>query len=469
MKYRLIIYATLLFSLGANAQEVMTLEKCRELALKNNKQLGIANLTSDKSKQTVAEMRANFLPNFSASGNYLLTSSKIKETMKGGYLPTYVPDANGDLQPNVLTSGGVTVVGADGNPVFKEYAYMPDKAFNVKLSGTYTVGLSAEQPIYTGGKISAAYKMSKIGEEVAQENLRLTSSEVIAKTDEAYWLHVKANEMLKAAQSYKKVVAEFYRNIENAKEVGLRLQNDVLKVQVKVNEAELQLRKTENAVRLSRINLCHMIGVSLDSEVKLPESFDDAQIITVNRSLDISSRPEYAMLNHQIKLKEQEVKLIRSDYLPRVGVMGSLGYSYGLKMNGSPLLDKSSMSAIVSISIPIFHWGEGSSKIKVARIERQIAEQRKSDLDQKMEMELVKALNDYDEAILEVELTSKSLTQAEENLRLSLDQFELGRETLADHLEAQTIWQKAWAEMINAKANQRICETHYLKAAGILE
>ena len=56
-------------------------------------------------------------------------------------------------------------------------------------------GVQMEQPLYMGGKIRAAYKMSLLGKEMAQMNENLTATEVIQKTDQAYALVVKAKEM----------------------------------------------------------------------------------------------------------------------------------------------------------------------------------------------------------------------------------------------------------------------------------
>ena len=59
----------------------------------------------------------------------------------------------------------------------------------------YMGGIQVEQPLYMGGKIRAAYKMSLLGKEMAQMNENLTATEVIQKTDQAYALVVKAKEM----------------------------------------------------------------------------------------------------------------------------------------------------------------------------------------------------------------------------------------------------------------------------------
>ncbi|MCL1937313.1 MAG: TolC family protein [Candidatus Azobacteroides sp.] len=454
----------LALSIGTvHAQQIMTLEKCRELALANNKSVTIAARNKEKAEYTQKAYVANYFPKISASGNYLYTNMALNKTLSGNYLPTFVPDpATGQLVPNILT------MNPDGTPIFKEYAYFPDMDISLKLNGTWMAGVSAEQPIYTGGKITSAYKMSKIGNEIAGLNQKLTHADIIVKTDEAYWTYVQTNELLKVALSYQKVVTEVLRNVQDAQEVGLKHRNDVLKVQVKVNEAELQVRQAENGVQLSRKNLCHVMGIPLNSEVILPASFDEPSLENIDRSADYRSRPEYAMLEKQIQLKEQQVKLTQSDFLPKVGVMATYGYLSGLKLNGDKLFDKASFFALASVSIPLFQWGEGRNKIRAAKVERDVAQLQRDDIGEQMELELTKALDKCDESNLEVQLTARSLEQAQENMKISGDQYAEGMETLANFLEAQTVWQRAWMENINAKTRQRFNQTYYLKAAGKL-
>ena len=93
---------------------------------------------------------------------------------------------------------------------------------------------------------------------MAQMNETLTATEVILKTDQAYALVVKAKEMKTVADTYHAVLAELQKNVESAYKHGLKPQNDVLKVQVKLNESELGIRKAENALRLATMNLRHL-------------------------------------------------------------------------------------------------------------------------------------------------------------------------------------------------------------------
>ncbi|MDL2256711.1 TolC family protein [Bacteroidales bacterium OttesenSCG-928-I14] len=459
LKY--IIAVTLFISVTSiAAQQSLSLEQCREMALENNKQMTIAAENRAKSRFDVKAYMANFFPKISATGNYLFTSASMEKTIPGNYLPTFVPNANGELVPNILTT-------VNDVPIFKEYAYFPDMDLELKLNGTYTAGLRLEQAIYMGGKITSAYKMSKIGNEIARLNEIKTKAEVILQSDEAYWTYVQTLELEKTANTYKELIEQLLTDVQNAFDAGLKPRNDLLKVQVKQNEAELQVIKAINGVRLARMNLCHVIGLPLTTDIDVSDPLDEILFSDLPEA-ELTSRPEYEMLSKQIELKDQQIKMIRSEFLPNIGVMGNFGYVNGLKLNGDRLLDKTSFSAVVSASIPLFHWGEGRNKVKSANSERNIAISQRDELAEKMELEICMTRNSFDEAKVELMLTSRSLKQTEENLKESRNRYEVGMETMSDLLEAQTLWQQALTDVVRAKAAVRLSETIYLKAAGRL-
>jgi len=320
-----------------------------------------------------------------------------------------------------------------------------------------------------GGKITAAHRMSQIGSQIANLNQTLTNAEIIVKTDEAYWTYVQTTELLKLALSYREVITELLRNVQNAQQVGLIHRNDVMKVQVKLNEAELQILRAENGVNLSRKNLCRIIGIPLDSDITIPETFDEPLLFTPDPSATAyTDRPEYAMLEKHIELKEQQIKLVQSDFMPQAGVMANYGYMNGLTLNGEKLLDRAALTAIVSVSIPLFQWGEGRNKVRAAQLERDVIKLQRDDISEQMALELLQTLARCKEAELEVLLTARSLEQAQENMKVSGDRYAEGMETLANFLEAQTVWQRAWTEHINAKTRQRFNQTYYLRVAGKL-
>ena len=88
--------------------------------------------------------------------------------------------------------------------------------------------------------------MAQLGEDIAVENIRLSRSEIVVATDEAYWQLLRVGEQVSAAEKYRQVVKELLQNLRDAQVVGMATPNDVLKAQVRYNEAGLMLQKAQN-------------------------------------------------------------------------------------------------------------------------------------------------------------------------------------------------------------------------------
>ena len=410
--------------------DTLTIADCRRMALDNNKELSAARYSSLSAQYTAKSYRANFLPDISASGAGLYSSADGRVGLLGYNLEYEIGD--------VLTGG-----------------------------------LSVTQPIYAGGKITAAYDIARIGSAAAQTRQRLTTTEVIQQTDQAYVQLVEAQEMVKVARSNKTLLDELMRSVESAYRHGMKPRNDVLKVQVKLNEAELLISRADNAVRLASMNLCHYIGLPLDSPVAVGEaatdvSTDSLTLLTASMPTDISLRPEYTLTEQQVDMARQEVKLSRAELLPQVGIQAGYNYVHGGEINDHTLIDKGIFNAMLTVSVPLFHFGERYNKVRAAKAKLLMTQTEQQDLREKMILELAQATTNLDEACIEVDIARRSLQQAEENRRVSRRQYDGGMESLADHLEALTLLQQAAAQNVEAQCNLYIAYIAYLKAKGTL-
>ena len=449
MRKQFILGLLFLLPFGVKGQEVLTLQDCREMALQYNKQMAAAVKQTQGARYMQKSFKGNFFPNFSAYANDMYGSMDGTLGIPGGNLPVFIP-----VTPEVKIPIG--------------FAYFPGIELNLKMKNVFMGGVMMEQPLYMGGKILAAYKMSKIGVQTSRLNERLTASEVILETENAYALLVKAKEMQKVATTYNTLLKELMKVVESAHKHGLKPKNDVLKVQVKLNESELSIRKAENACRLSTMNLCHLIGKPLTSQLEIDGEYPHVNVSSDENLATITDRPEYAMLDKKVELAKQEVKLQRSELLPKVGVRGSYDYVNGLKVNEQKLFDKGSFSVMLNVTVPIFHFGERYNKVRASKIKLEQARLQQSDLNEKMMLELTQTENNLDEAKLEAELADRSLDQAAENQRVSRSQYEAGLETLSDHLEAQALWQQAYATQVDAHFQLYLQYVKYLKASGRL-
>ena len=156
----------------------------------------------------------------------------------------------------------------------------------------------------------------------------------------------------------------------------------------------------------------------------------------------------------------------KAEYL--AGMKGAYNYMHGLELNDQTLLDKGSFSVFLNVSVPLFHFGERNNKVRAAKAKLEQSRLEQENLNEQMLLELMQAANNLDEAKLVSELSERSLQQAEENMRVSKSQYEVGLETLSDHLEAQALWQQAYETKVDAHFQLYLNYVAYLKATGKL-
>ena len=101
------------------------------------------------------------------------------------------------------------------------------------------------------------------------------------------------------------------------------------------------------------------------------------------------------------------MKLNRSELLPKVGIKGSYDYVHGLELNNKNFLDDASFSVLLNVSVPLFHFGERSNKVRAAKAKLEQTRLQQQNLNEQMLLELTQAANNLDEAKLESELADR--------------------------------------------------------------
>jgi len=242
----------------------------------------------------------------------------------------------------------------------------------------------------------------------------------------------------------------------------------VLKVKVQLKDASLQVRKARSGLELSRMSLCQLTGADLQAAISVNDSIVMDDIYSsLLKSGQASNRLEYQLLERKLRMEDMNIKLTRGEYLPTAGI--SVGYNYyELNLDGMDNYDSGGISAIASISIPITKFGEGSGRINSARADKKIAQLELEETERLLQLDIEQARLNLVDAGTRVNISKEAVDQADENLRVSMDSYKLGMETLVNMLEAQAYWQKAYSDYIDAKSDFKIKESYYLKITNSL-
>lgn len=495
MKYKLLILALTTLATSAQAQQTLTLDSCRAMALRNNKTLSASRLQLDMARYNKKAAKTKYLPHISALGGYELTSREISLLSKDqksalanagtnttGALHNDIAGALTNLaQQGILTPeqasnlGGM--FGQVGSKIGEAVNHVGQNivdAFRTDTRQMYALSVMLTQPIYMGGAIIAANRMADIGEDMAQNNIEASTQNTLHSIDQAYWTVVSVHHKKKLAESYLAVVKKLDDDVSKMIHEGVATRADGLKVDVKVNEAEMSLTQAENGLALAKMLLCQLCGMDVDSDITLAdenadnivEQADDAQ---ADRAVAMENRPELKLLQNSADMSRQATKLVRAAYLPQVLLTGGYVATNPNVFNGFERKLSGMWNVGVMVRVPLWNWMEGTYKVRASRIATTIVELERDDIREKIDLQVSQSQFKVKEANRRLAMATKNVENAEENLRCANLGFKEGVIPTTDVMAAQTAWVQAQSQKIDAEVDVKMSQVNLKKALGVLQ
>lgn len=466
------------------AQTILDLDSCRSMAISNNKSLLISNemITSARYQRKAAF--TNYLPNLSATGAYMRTQKEISllNNDQKGALTHVGTNVNGriqefaqaigtqfpDLQPLISSLGNSVQAPLDG------IGGSVVDALRTDTRNIYAGTITLTQPLYMGGKIRAYNKITNYAEELARQMHNTDLQDVILSTDQAYWQVVSLSNKKKLALSYLTLVSKLDSDVQKMIAEGVATKADGLSVRVKVNEAEMALTKVDNGLNLAKMLLCQLCGIDLTTPIVLvDENLEDIPVVQPSTWFDMESvyanRPEIRSLELGTAIAKQKINVTRAEHLPSLALLGNYIVTNPSLYNGFENKFRGMWNIGVVLQIPIFHWGEGTYKVRAAKSEARMAQYEMEDAKEKIELQVNQAAFKVNEASKTLAMADKNMEKADENLRYANLGFREGVITTSNVLEAQTAWVSAQSEKIDAQIEVKLTELYLQKSLGTLQ
>ena len=298
--------------------------------------------------------------------------------------------------------------------------------------------------------------------------------EVILNTDQAYWQVISLTNKKKLAESFLKLVQKLDEDVDKMVAEGVATKADGLSVKVKVNEAEMTLTQVDNGLSLSKMLLCQLCGLPLDTDLQLADQNMEnlalpATYTESNIDLALANREELKSLELASKIYQQKVNVARSEFLPTVGLTANYLVSNPSLLNGFENKFRGMWGIGVVVKIPVFHWGEGIYKVKAAKAEANIGRYQLEDVKEKVELQVTQSSYKVNEVAKKLAMAEKNMEKAEENLRYATLGFKEGVIPTSNVLEAQTAWLSAQSGKIDAQIDLKMSEIYLNKSMGTLK
>ena len=451
------------------AQTILTLQQLRDSAFHNNVTLRRARLETEAAAHQRREAFTNYFPTISATGAWFNANRGM---------------AKMDIDPSEFITPELGASLAQMLPAEALTALSSPMSMTMMKNGTIA-GISAIQPIFTGGQIVLGNHLAKIGEEASQLQLRLSENDVEKQVEQYYWQLVSMDEKVRTLDAVDSLLASLSRDVTNAVEAGVALRNDLLQVQLRQNDIQSQRLKLSNGTALVRLLLAQFCGLKGDWTISAPSSPSTSSSSFASPStspspsaspspspsshavsvldgfpVELSSLPEYQLLQKNVEAATLQRRMEVGKQLPSIAV--GAGYNYHNLLDN----DRHFGMVFATVSVPISDWWAGSHAIRRRRIAERQAQEQLADNAQLLTIRMQKARNDVEEAQSQLDLAQQSIDQAAENLRIHRDTYQAGTATMSDLLQAQLLYQQTLDQRTDAYIALQTALLDYRHATG---
>jgi outer membrane protein len=410
--------------------ELLTLQRCVEIALIKHPTIVAAQNSVSASQSRVFEAKSNYYPQIAASAEY----SRIKPTT--GAQRIVSTGIDGTTSSNLTSS------------------------FN-----QFTGSLTLSQNIYDFGKTSSQVDIQKFLLDSSKSDLETTVDQVLFSVKQAYYgvLQTKRNRDVG-----EDTVKQFQLHLEQAKgfyEVGTRPKFDVTKAEVDLSNAKLSLIKAENNVKVAKVTLNNAMGVpdAPDYAVEDNLAFQKYEI-TFAQAIETAykNRPDLQSAIAKTMSLERSVDLAKTGYYPVL--TGNAAYS----RSDTVFLPKGEgWNAGVALTFPIFSGFLTKNQVEEAKANLGVARANEETLKQSILLDVQQAHLNLLVAEDSINNTQLTVQQATENFEIANGRYAAGVGNPIEVTDAEVLLANAKTSYIQALYDYKVARANLERVMGI--
>ena len=409
----------------------LTLNQSLEIALKNNLDIRIAELTKDAVQTTVPRAQAQFHPTV----GYAFTGFGAKDVVERE------PNTNSNAQDGTVfinqplpTGTGATVL-------------LSSRLLRTKVdSQTYfsDLGVTIVQPLFRGGGfVVATRQISDAKSDVRIEGARLIREilDVAAQTKSAYYNVLLAEKVIGVTEEAIERDKTLLEASQALLDAGFVTKRDVFSAELSLAKDSANLVSVQADLESAKNRLLEVLGLSIGTNVVLLDK--DITLQPVQTTLAawiaraIKDRPEILELEEQQAKSALNVRVAKNTVLPQVDLIGS----YNKAQTASTLSRATDFrgrawSVGVLVSYPIWNVAAKSDLAK-AEIEQGRLEEILRRTKRQIELEVRASVIKINKSLERIRPLTISLDQAKGKLEISKARFALGQTTNFDITDAQ--------------------------------
>jgi outer membrane protein len=377
------------------APESLTLAEAQALALKNYPRIKASAVKLSAAKQAVKIARSNYLPQANANAVKVFADDN-----------TRVMAGSGINNPTILDRG----------------AY----------------GLSVSQLITDFGHTSDLVDASKLHVDAAKSRAELTKDTVLLNVTRAYYNVLRAQALLKVADSTRHARATFLEQMTSLRKERLKSDLDQSLAKQAVQEADLLVLRAKGNFDDAESALSEALGYSdthhfsLSDDTAITPYPDDLQPLL---DAALKNNPEIVALHAEWQAASKQADAEETANYPTVSALAYAGETpdYG----GSASINRNYAAAGINVSIPLYTGGRLTAQRKKASFEADAAKQELDTKTNELSRDIHAAWNNTRTAYQNIDVSKNLMQTNKEALELTQARYDLGKSSIVDLTQAQ--------------------------------
>jgi OMF family outer membrane factor len=337
-----------------------------------------------------------------------------------------------------------------------------------------SVGLTATQVLYSGGKVGTGIEIAKSAKHVSEIALDNKKAEVRYNVEKAFNQLIFMDSSIVILEESIKLTQSYVDLAVNNQKSGLGTELDVIRAQLQLDELKSTLEKTNKTRVVARNNLLLTMGLPFEADVQFqgtlrsPEEslpLPDTSMANVKKR-----RKELAQLEESEKIQSKLIDIEKGDYHPMVVLVG--GLSYGNNQNSikdwdAPDWDKNINKYIaLSATMNLFNGMQTREKVTQAKSSLRSTQIQKESAERGFRLQIESCVNDLNDAEQQLGIKKRSVELAQKNQELTEASYTLGKETQLNLLEATMKLRNAKLNYMEAVLNWNNAYNALLQATG---
>ena len=245
----------------------------------------------------------------------------------------------------------------------------------------------------------------------------------------------------------------------------------LLNVRVDLNKDSVVLYDAKLAKENSLLSFNKIVGFPLDTTLVLANEFmannnynyDDLKEKMISQNFELIS------LKYREQVSMLDYKIAKSTFYPTLNLGSSYSFADSkVDYSGYDINRSNGFGVNLSLSIPIYNGGRKRAALNNTKIMIENNTLQTEELALQLELELLSAYKDYQNALQKVRMEETNVETATLNFDLTVEKYKLGQVISTQFREAQFNLIMAKNSFNNSTFNARLAELEIIKLSGLL-